>query len=52
MPFENANSLFELSDMDINLEIFLNKPDQVQLVKEKVQKIFSDSLCLFMGRFK
>ena len=42
MPFENANSLFELSDTDIDLEIFLNKPDQVQLVKEKVQKIFSD----------
>ena len=42
MPFENANSLFELSDMDIDLEIFLNKPDKVQLVKERVQKIFSD----------
>jgi len=42
IPFENANSLFELSDMDINLEIFLNKPDKVQLLKEKVQKIFSD----------
>ena len=42
MPFENANSLFELSDMDINLEIFLNKPDKVQLVKARVQKIFSD----------
>ena len=42
MPFENANSLFELSDMDINLEIFLKKPDKVQLVKERVQKIFSD----------
>ncbi len=41
MPFENANSLFELSDMDIDLELFLNKPDQVQFVKEKVQKIFS-----------
>ena len=27
MPFENANSLFELSEMDIDLEIFLNKPD-------------------------
>ena len=25
MPFENANSLFELSDMDIDLEIFLKK---------------------------
>jgi len=42
MPFENANSLFELSDMDIDLEILLNKPDKVQLVKDKVQKIFTD----------
>jgi len=42
MPFENANSLFELSEMDIDLEIFLNKPDKVQLAKEKIQKIFSD----------
>jgi len=42
MPFENANSLFELSDMDIDLEILLNKPDKVQLVKDKVKKIFSD----------
>jgi len=42
MPFGNAQSLFELSDMDIDLEIFLKKPDNAQLVKEKVQKIFSD----------
>jgi len=42
MPFENANSLFETSDMDIDLEIFLNKPDKVQLIKQNVQKIFSD----------
>ena len=42
MPFENANSLFELSDLDIDLEIFLNKPAKVQLIKEKVQKIYSD----------
>ena len=42
MPFENANSLFELSDMDIDLEIFLNKPDKVQLIKQNVQKIFSN----------
>ena len=42
MPFENANSLFELSDEDINLEIFLKNPDKVELVKEKVQDIFSD----------
>ena len=26
MPFQNANSLFELSALDINLEIFLKKP--------------------------
>jgi lipoprotein-releasing system permease protein len=42
MPFENANSLFELSDMDIDLEIFLNNPDKAQIIKEKIQKIFSD----------
>jgi len=42
MPFENASSLFEISDMDIDLEILLNEPDKVQLVKDKVQKIFSD----------
>ena len=42
MPFENANSLFELSDLDINLEIFLNKPEKVELIKKDVQKIFND----------
>ena len=42
MPFENANSLFELSDTDIDLEIFLNEPDKVEPIKNKVQKIFSD----------
>ena len=42
MPFENANSLFELSDEDINLEIFLKKPDQAQFIKQKVQKLFDD----------
>ena len=42
MPFENANSLFELSDMDINLEIFLNKPDKAELIKNKIQEIFDD----------
>jgi len=42
MPFENANSLFELSDTDINLEIFLKKPDNVQSVKEKIEVLFSD----------
>ena len=42
MPFDNANSLFELSETDINLEIFLKKPEKVEFLKEKVQKIFSD----------
>ena len=42
MPFENANSLFELSDLDIDLEIFLNKPDKVRLIQDRFQKIFSD----------
>ena len=40
MPFENANSLFELSDLDINLEIFLTKPEKVQSIKKSIQKIF------------
>ena len=38
MPFENAKALFELSDKDINLEIYLEKPEQVELIKKKVQK--------------
>ena len=42
VPFENANSLFELSEMDINLEIFLNKPDEIENAKQSVQKIFVD----------
>ena len=42
MPFENANSLFELSDEDIDLEIFLKQPDKAQLVKDKVQNLFDD----------
>ena len=42
MPFENANALFELSDLDINLEIFLHKPENVEIIKPKVQEIFSD----------
>jgi len=42
LPFENASSLFEVSDNDINLEIFLNKPDQVELVKSKLEKLIND----------
>jgi len=42
MPFENAKSLFDLTDIDINLEIFLNKPDKVKIVKDEIQKIYND----------
>ena len=42
MPFKNANSLFELSDLDIDLEIFLKKPGNAHLVKKEVQKVFID----------
>ena len=42
IPFENANSLFELKDNDIDLEIFLKKPDKVQVIKEKLEIIFND----------
>ena len=41
LPFKNAKSLFEFDDKDINLEIFLNKPDSAELIKEKIQKIFT-----------
>ena len=42
MHFDNARSLFELSELDINLEIFLKEPEQAQVLKDKVQKIFND----------
>jgi len=41
MPFRNANSLFELSETDIDLEIFLKKPENVEDIKPQIQKIFS-----------
>ena len=42
IPIENANSLFELSDMDMNLEIFLKRPDKVESIESKVQKIYNE----------
>ena len=42
IPFKDASSLFEVSDTDINLEIFLNKPDKVEEVKKNVQKLFNN----------
>ena len=43
LPFEDADSLFELSDTDVDLEIFLKNPDDAQIIKEKIQKIFINS---------
>ena len=42
IPFENANSLFELTDEDIDLEVFLKNPGQVEFVKKKIQEIFNN----------
>jgi lipoprotein-releasing system permease protein len=42
MPIENVVSLFELSDMDIDLEFFLINPDNAQFIKKEIQNIFSD----------
>ena len=42
IPFEDATSLFDLSDTDVDLEIFLNKPDNVQPIKKIIQNLFSE----------
>jgi len=42
LPFNDAYSLFELSDTDIDLEIFLNAPDKAQIFKKEIQKIFNE----------
>ena len=42
MPFQNVNSLFELSELDINLEIFLKKPEKVEEIKNQIQEIFTN----------
>jgi len=42
IPFKNASSLFDLDDKDINLEIFLKKPDSAESIKKEVQKIFTN----------
>jgi len=40
MPIDNALPLFELSDTDIDLEIFLKDADKVDLIKERIQTFF------------
>tara|TARA_B100000686_G_scaffold353370_1_gene458712 strand:- start:1849 stop:3084 length:1236 start_codon:yes stop_codon:yes gene_type:complete len=42
MPFENSSSLFEISDTDIDLEIFLKNPEKVEIIKSKLEKIFQE----------
>ena len=40
MPYKNADSLFELSEKDISLEIFLKNPNNAQALKKNIQKLF------------
>ena len=42
IPFENARSLFEILDEDIDLEIFLKDPEEVKFIKEQIQAIFQN----------
>ena len=42
MPFSNASSLFEITDEDLNLEIFFKNPDKIQPIKNKLQNIFNE----------
>jgi len=42
LPYENANSLFELNEKDLDLEIFLKEPENVESIKNLVQNLFND----------
>jgi len=42
MPIENATSMFDISDKDINLEIFLFEPQKIEFIKQEVQKLYND----------
>ena len=42
IPFVSARSLFEISNMDIDLEIFLHKPEEAQLLKNEIKEIFKE----------
>ena len=42
MPLEDAIIFFGASKDDVFLEIFLKKPDEVIMAKEKIQNVFSD----------
>ena len=42
MPVEDVIPLFEASDDDLFLEIYLKKPEHVYEAKKKIQNLFSD----------
>jgi len=42
MPIESALQFFDASKEENSLEIFLNKPEDIEIAKAKIQKIFSD----------
>ena len=42
MPIESALQFFDASEEENSLEIFLNKPEDIEIAKTKIQKIFSD----------
>ncbi len=42
MHFDNMNSLFEIDETDLDLEIFLKNPDSANIIKEKIQQIYTD----------
>ena len=42
MHFDGASSLFELTEKDLNLELFVKNPENVENIKNEVQKIFSE----------
>ena len=42
MHFDGADSLFELSSTDLNLELFIKDPENVEAIKNKVQEIFDE----------
>ena len=42
IPYKNAYSLFEIDKKDLDLEIFLKEPEQVESIKILVQNLFND----------
>ena len=52
VAFININTLenfFDLSIDDRNLEIYLKNPQNIEKAKIKIEKIFNNRICLYMG---